>query len=77
MGLTFRPPVRKDTTTGSQGVCPVCGQGDAEGVLEYGVIELVDGEQLYYPVHCTYCGADFKEWYELKYTETEYSPERE
>ncbi len=48
-----------------EGACGCCGSLN----LEFGTIEIVD-DSIYYPFTCLDCGADGKEWYDLKYSET-------
>jgi hypothetical protein len=46
-----------------EGICPVCGKS-----LNYGDMELEDGQQVYYEVDCV-CGFEGKEWYSLVFGE--------
>lgn len=49
-----------------QGQCVKCGSYN----IAYGTAEFV-GEELFYECSCEDCGAEFREWYALKYIETE------
>ena len=48
-----------------QGRCPNCGGYN----IDYDVLELIDGESVYYPCTCMDCGTNFKEYYTLKFDE--------
>ena len=49
------------------GECPKCEGGD----IEYKGLEYADGNAAFYPARCADCGCEFKEWYELVFTESE------
>ena len=49
------------------GQCPKCKSLD----LDYGGMNFVDGEQIYYNFSCNHCGAEGKEWYITKFVETQ------
>ena len=46
------------------GSCPVCNGDD----LDYGSME-VEGNQVFYPWTCCFCGATGKEWHTLHFSE--------
>ena len=48
-----------------QGRCPNCGRYN----IDYGTLELIDGESAYYPATCMDCNTNFKEYYTLKFDE--------
>lgn len=50
-----------------QGVCPNCGSTE----LDYGTLELLDGELAYYPVTCNNCNCYFEATFEMKYIGTD------
>ena len=54
--------------------CPKCGATLKNQDLDYGASELGDGF-IYYPVTCKKCGCEFKEYYDLVYSSTEYEDE--
>lgn len=51
---------------GIKGVCHECKSEE----IEYGISEIVD-DLLYYEYECTECNHEGKEWYKLKYLETD------
>ena len=55
------------TTAQVSGECPKCGGGS----IEYKGLEYADGNAAYYSACCAECGCEFKEWYELVFTESE------
>lgn len=51
-----------------RGKCPKCGSEN----LEYGSLELEDGDVIYYSFTCPDCKTTGKEWYSIEYTDTTY-----
>ena len=46
-----------------QGRCPNCGGYS----IDYDVLEVFDGDNVYYPAICMDCNTEFKEYYTLKF----------